>query len=178
MIIRTACLKVYQYCVAALACMMIPLSCGYKPMNGTLPKGTVAVVISVVENQTAFSSAAAPLTTALRRKAAEAGVNVESSGARAARLIVTIVKIDNEAGMLKADDKQLIPLDTIWRIEVEAQLEDAAGNIIVARQSFVASGRSLVQGSPDLEEARATDRRAAILEDIADMIVSYMFISR
>jgi hypothetical protein len=154
------------------------LSCGYKPLNGTQPNGMIAVVIPTVQDRTAYAGSATPLTSALRRKTAEFGLDVESSGASAARLIVAIVNINNQAGQLKVDDRRLLPMDTIWRIEVEARLEDAAGNIIIPEQSFVASGRALVQGSPDLEEARAKDRRTALFDDLAEMIVSYMFIER
>jgi hypothetical protein len=140
-----------------------------------LPDGTVAAVIPVVENKTAFSGLAAPLTSALRRKTAEAGVPMESGGARVANLKVTIVSVNGEAGMLKVQGDELVPRDKIWRIDVEAEMTDRAGNILVTQERFSASGRAFVEVEPSSEEALGAERRAALMDDIADAVVNYMF---
>lgn len=152
------------------------LSCGYRPLTGSLPSGLRAMVIPSVQNHTAYSNLTAPLTAALRRKAMESGIQVEARGEKAGRLNVTVVAVNGEAGMLRAEGKNLVPIDKIWRIDVEAELVDADGAVLVQKQRFSASGRAFVVSDPVSEEALAAERRAAMMDDIADGIVSYMFL--
>ncbi len=174
---RTNC-NVGRWVTVFAATPILLLSCGYKPVNTTASADNGAVVIPTVLNHTAFSAATSPLTASLRRRAAEHGIRVESSDPRATILKTEIVAVHSDAGMLKADDKRLYPLDSILRIEVTAHLEDASGKVIVPKERFKAQGRSLVHGSPDLEETRSQERRTSLLDDLADMIVSYFFIAR
>lgn len=153
------------------------LSCGYRPMTGRLPDGVLAVAIPIAQNKTAFSGPARELTSALRRKIAAAGIAQTTGGPGTAELRAVILSVNKEAGMLRAENKTLRPLDEIWHIEVEAFLEDEAGNILTPPERFSAAGRSFVpaDSTPATQEAAARERRAALLDDIADAVTAYLF---
>ena len=134
------------------------------------------VVIPTAENNTAYVEVSGPLTAALRRTSARYGLKVAVSDSKAARLRAVVVAVNGEPGMLKAEGKTLVPLEKIWRVDVEAELLGADGAVLIPKKRFSAEGRAFVVSSPDAEEALGQERRAALMDEIADAIVSFVFV--
>jgi len=152
------------------------LSCGYRPLVGTVPGGGRDVVIPTAENNTAYVELSGPLTAALRRSSARYGLTVAASDSNAARLRAVVVAVNGEPGMLKVEGKSLVPLDKVWRIDVDAELFGADGAVLVPKKRFSAEGRAFLVSTPDAEEALGQERRAALVDEIADAIVSFVFV--
>ena len=156
--------------------LVLLCGCGYRPLSASMPDGVASVVVPTAGNRTAYAGLAAPLTAEVRRKAAEAGVSIRASDARAARLEMTVVSVNGQPGMLRVDENQLVPVDQVWRIDVEAVLLDADGEILVPKTRLTASGRAFVVSNTASEEALGRERRAALMDDIAEAVVQYVFV--
>jgi hypothetical protein len=160
---------------ATVAALVVLASCGYAPVKSRLPDGAEAVHIPLVGNETAFPDIAGALTKALRIRTQESGLRVVARSGGVHRLRATIVAVNGAPGMLTADGDRLKPLDTIWQVTVEARLEDADGRVVKGPERFEAAGRAYSGPNPVSEEAIGHERRLALEDDIANMIVRYMF---
>ena len=160
---------------AALFVIFFIASCGYKPVSARLPEGVSTIVIPVAENRTAYENLSVPLTSTLRRTAARAGLSVVSKGDRAAVLHVSVVSVQGEAGMLQKEGEHFRALDRSWRIEADAFLEGTDGMILIPKQRFTVAGRALGLSSPSSEEAFAAERRTALLDDLAAVVIREFF---
>jgi hypothetical protein len=147
--------------------------CGYRPLSARFKEGKDAIVIPLVGNETAHAGLIAPLTKALRLKTQAAGIRVASSGSP--RLVATIVAVTSGPGMLAREGTDLYPVDKIQTIEVRAHVEGVDGSIVVPVRVFKARGRSLAGNNTQSEVILEANRRIGILDDIAEMIVAYLF---
>jgi hypothetical protein len=151
-------------------------SCGYRPVTGVVPGGGKAIYVPVVENKTPYPSLAGPMTSVLRQRLAVSGVEVVSKGAGAVRLRVTILQVQGDPGMLGTRGDQLVPVDTIWRIEAEARVIGLDGKNLRGPIRFDVQGRAFAQGGSALgEESLGQRERTNLLDDLADAIVSKLF---
>ncbi len=155
--------------------VLIFSACGYRPVTGRLPDGSGSVHIPLVENRTAFPCVASALTEALRTKTRQSGLRVTPGAAKAYRLRVRIVNVGSTPGMLRVANGHLDPLEQVWLIRAEATLEDPSGRAVRGPKAFEAGGRSLASGNPSADEALGHRRRLALQEDLAELIVDFMF---
>ena len=151
-------------------------SCGYRPLDANLPGGGRDIHVPTVKNQTPFPGLGAPLTSAIRRKSAASGLNVVNSGHGAPRIQATIVAAKQRPGMLRAEAGHLVPVDAIWSISVEATLVKADGETAVGPQLFEIKGRAYSGTTAQSEESLGHHRKEALLEEVADAIVDFMFL--
>ncbi|MCP4200089.1 MAG: hypothetical protein GY762_23350 [Proteobacteria bacterium] len=159
--------------VAAIMCFV---SCGYRPVKGVVPGGGKSIRVPLVQNKTAYPSLSAPMTSVLRYRMAESGVAVVNKGEGVVRLQVTILQVHGEPGMLGTEGERLVPVDTLWRIQAEARIVDAAGENLKGPAKFDVSGRSFAQGgSPLGQEVLSQRERTELLDDLADAIVAKFF---
>ncbi len=133
------------------------------------------VRVPIAQNETPFSKLAGPLTAALRRRIAQSGIEVAGLGQPGHTLEVTIVEITQTPGMLSVESGELVPADIIVQIVVSARLADADGEIIQGPKDFEANGRAYTGETPLAEEALASRRLTALLEDIADAVAMHFF---
>jgi hypothetical protein len=149
-------------------------ACGYRPLYAAFPEGKGKIAIPLIINNTAKAGLVGPFTQALREQTALTGIRVVKAGAP--RLIAIIVDVTVRPGQLAREGKNLYPLDKIQTISVVARIEAEDGRVIVPEQRFTHGGRSLAGETAQTEVALEADRRIGILDDIAEMIVSYMFV--
>ena len=124
---------------------------------------------------TPFSGLAAPLTSSIRRQTALLGLNVVESGLNAPKVTATIVSATQRPGMLTIENQHVVPVDSILSLSVEVGLVDAAGESLIESQMLEVKGRAISGNSPLDEESLAQRRREGLLDDMAEMIVSYLF---
>ena len=158
--------------VLVVGCALVT-SCGYRPLVAEFPEGNGAVVIPTAGNHTPYAGLAGPLTDALRTRAKISGIRVAAKGAP--KLIVTIASVTSRAGSIGVDGNRLYPIDKVQTIKVVAFVEGSNGRVLVSEESFEAHGRSPAGDSVRTEAAMEASRRGGILDEIAEMIVSYMF---
>ena len=159
-----------------LIAAVLGTACGYRPMVAAFPEGNGAIAIPLVGNTTPIVDLVGPMTRSLRIHAATAGLTVKGAGAP--KLVATIVSVTSAPGQLTREGDTLYPLDKLQTISVVAHIEDRDGRILVEEQRFTHAGRSLAGNTVETELALEADRRYGILDDIAAMIVEYMFMGR
>ena len=160
---------------AVLSAALWALACGYRPVGYGIPGENRRLVIPVAENHTAAADLSRPLTTALRRAAARAGLTQYATDPHAAKLRVTVIAVYTDPGTVRAADGHLHPVDTVRHIEVIATLVGPGGETLISPRRFQAAGRSLAMSNPTAEEAHGSERRAALLDDLSAMIVREFF---
>ena len=152
------------------------VSCGYRPVTGTVPGGGKTIYVPLVGNKTPYPSLAGPLTSVLRHRLAVSGVEVVNKSAGTARLQVKILGVQGDPGMLGTQGDQLVPVDTVWRIEAEARVIGSDGEDLKGPTLFDVQGRAFAQGGSALgEESLGQRERTDLLDDLADAIVSKLF---
>jgi hypothetical protein len=150
--------------------------CGYRSVKGAVPGGDRSIRVPLVQNKTAYPSLSAPMTSVLRYRIAESGIEVVNKGKGVVRLQVTILQVHGKPGMLGTEGRRLVPVDTLWRIQAEARIVDADGENLKGPAEFDVQGRSFAQGgSPLGQEALSQRERTDLLDDLADAIVSKLF---
>lgn len=152
-----------------LMVLLFVASCGYAPVAGKVPGGGSEVRVPMVENRTAYSGLAGPLTAALRQRLAKSGLNVVYDGG-APSLEVTIVQVSSGPGMLTAREDRLRPVDSIESVVAEFTLTSSGGKTLVEPDRVEASGRAYSGGGPLAEESLGQRRRQALLDELADAI--------
>jgi hypothetical protein len=161
--------------VILAAVLSVTASCGYRPLVGRLPDGSQSIYIPVVENKTPFRGIGPALTEALRIKTEKSGLRVVAGSQGAYRLRVTILEVNDEPGQLEASGGHLGRIDTIWYVRVEAVLENRSGRPVRGPRVFEAGGRSFSGANPTAEASLGHARQMAIQDDVADLIVEYLF---
>jgi hypothetical protein len=161
--------------LAAIGCLLTLAACGYRPLESGLPQGNKAICIPLAENKTAFPGIAAGLTKVLRIKSQESGLRVVPGKKGVHRLRVRIVSIEDKPGMLEVREGHLSPLESIWYIRAEASLEDPAGRLVKGPRLFEVGGRAFAGGNPAAEEALGDSRRQALQDDLAGLIIEFLF---
>ena len=155
--------------------MLLVISCGYRPVRGTVPGGSDEIHVPSVINKTPHPALAGPLTASVRRQLAKDGLHVVDKGHSAARLHITIYHIESKPGMLTARDDQLIPLDSVWRIRIEAHITDPKGALIAGPEKLSVEGRAVAAGNPLFQESQGNRRLTTLLDELARAISRQMF---
>jgi outer membrane lipopolysaccharide assembly protein LptE/RlpB len=147
-------------------------ACGYHPVHGKSGRSPAVrtVFVPVAENLTARAGLAPELTSALRRRLGERGLNVTSSEADHPRLEVTILAVEDEPGALRFEAARLAPVDSIWSIEVEASLVGSGGAMLAGPERFRVEGRSIYGDTPLAAEGLGWRTRAELVEALAERI--------
>jgi len=146
-------------------------SCGYQPLIARVPGGGTAISVPLVENRTAHADLAAPLTSALRRRLAGEGLDVRSAGGPVPALEVEIKSVNGMAGLVEQRGERLLPLESVWRIEVEARVAAPDGTLIAGPERVAAEGRAIAGGDALAEQALGARRRAELLDELGARIV-------
>lgn len=150
-------------------------ACGYRPVQSRLPDGAARVCIPLVENRTAIPGVAAALTHSLRLETQGSGLDVAASEQGVHRLRVVIVDAQKTPGMVEVRGGHLNPVENIWTIRADATLEDPAGKPIRGPRRFEVGGRSYAGGNIASDEALGESRRLDLQNEMAALIVEYMF---
>ncbi|MFO8072213.1 MAG: LPS assembly lipoprotein LptE [Polyangia bacterium] len=141
--------------------------CGYRPASTPLPAGYRSVSVPAVENRSAHAGLSAELTASLRRQLARRGAVVVPEGEGAPRLLCAVIGAAGEAGTLGAERNRLVPVDTLWRIELEGELVRADGLSLAGPIRVSASGRSIYGRSAAEAEALGRRERSNLLDAAA-----------
>jgi hypothetical protein len=150
-----------------LICAWIAAGCGYRSASTPLPAGYRSVSVPAVENRTAHAGLAAELTVSLRRQLARRGAVVVPEGEGAPRLLCAVIEADGEAGTLGAEQGKLVPVDTLWRIDLEGELVRADGRSLAGPIRVSASGRSIYGQSAAEAEALGRRERSSLVDAAA-----------
>lgn len=171
-----------------IAVLVLLVSCGYRPQSSTVPGGGSAVHVPTAKNKTSYPDLSGPLTSAVRRRLSRDGLLVVGKGHGAAQLQITILEVRTRPGMLgtegnrlegnRLERNRLIPIDTIWRIQTEAELTEPGGAQIASGEQFMVEGRAFSPSGALSEESLGHRRRQALLDDLADAISKRLFLDR
>ena len=162
--------------LGAVSLCLFASHCGYRPLKGSVPGGGRDIHVPLVKNRTPYPGLVAPLTSAIRRQSAASGLHVVRTRQDVPRIEATIVAVAQRPGMLRAEAGHLLPVDTIWSISVEATLVDANGQIAVGPELIEIKGRAYSGTTVQSEESMGQHRREALMDDVADAIVTFMFL--
>jgi len=157
------------------ALLLSIISCGYRPVHGEVPGGGNKISVSLASNETAWPGLAVPLTSAVRKKLAQIGLNIVRENKSAPKLKITVLKVSSKPGMLREANGRLIPLDNIQEIQARALIQDLSGDI-VRTQRFLVHGRALSGDNVLSEEVLKKRKAKDLIDKLAVQIVQTLFI--
>jgi outer membrane lipopolysaccharide assembly protein LptE/RlpB len=167
-------LKIRNMMAVAAIFLLLP-GCGYHPISGTIPGGGSVVHVKPATNETPFPGLASPITSALRKRLVQAGIEVVGSGHGAPRIEIRLVEVDSSPGMLTASNGRLKPMDTIWSIAATVTVSKPGAPALAGPRRFEVKGRSFSGDGVLAEESLGERRRVALIDDLVDQIVADMF---